>query len=405
MKDKIKQNIFWNAFGSLVYLGSQWLLAVFVVRILGYEDAGIFSLSMSLTNTFYSLANYGIRNFQVSDLNRRFSDEEYIYGRSMTSGAAFLLCVFYCLFCGYEKRTCIAVWLFMCFRICEAFQDVYYGIEQKNSDMKSIGISNILKGIAAATVFFLTAVLSGSLICALFMMFIMITLVLILYDRRHAHIYMTAIKKKDFWNVCRIFWFCAPTALNSFITNYILTYPKLAIEREMGNKALGIYSAIGMPVLIVQMAAVYIFAPLVVVFAEYIQKKQRKAFYRLFVKVIIIIGSIGMIAVAAAILGGNIFLTILFGKESSKYIYILYPLILCTVLTATVWFMSAVLTVCRDDLGLCVSSIAAIIMIIQCSTKLIQRYSYNGASFVLCLALIVKITVMSITLIRKLKDK
>lgn len=68
MNDRIRWNMLWNSVGSIVYMGGQWVLSVLVVRTLGYTDAGIFSLAMSLTNTFYSLANYGIRNFQVSDL-------------------------------------------------------------------------------------------------------------------------------------------------------------------------------------------------------------------------------------------------------------------------------------------------------------------------------------------------
>ena len=68
-KLSMKQSILWNSWGSMFYLGCQWLLTILVVRISGVDNAGLLSLAMSVSNIWYSLAVYGMRNFQVSDTN------------------------------------------------------------------------------------------------------------------------------------------------------------------------------------------------------------------------------------------------------------------------------------------------------------------------------------------------
>ena len=76
MEDKkmsIKTSILWNTWGSLVYLGCQWLLSVLVIRISGFENSGILTLAMSITNMFYSIAVYGMRTFQVADTENEYS--------------------------------------------------------------------------------------------------------------------------------------------------------------------------------------------------------------------------------------------------------------------------------------------------------------------------------------------
>jgi len=401
MDNKVKQNMLWNSIGSIIYVGGQWLLSVLVVRMLGYGEAGTLSLAMSLTNSFYSLANYGIRNFQVSDLKGQFSDKEYLYNRMITSGIAFILCLLYCFLRGYEAYACIAVFWFMCFRICEAFQDVYYGVEQKNADMKSIGISNIVKGIWGTIAFCIAALLTNNLNIALFIMFLSILAVLIFLDKRYSSKYMAEAAIGKWSNAYKMLWICGPVALNNFMTNYILAYPKLAVEQHMGEEALGIYSSIGMPVLIVQMAASYIFVPLITTFAEYLQKEQITAFYKLLLRVIFMTMLLGMTAFLMAKSGGSLFLKIVFGEEISEYVDILYPLILCTTLTALVWFFNALLIVCRDYVSLCISSMISVVILFWGSYGMIEKYSYNGATFALCLALSAKIFIMSVRLIKR----
>ena len=105
MKNKkltVKESVFWNTWGSVIYLGVQWLQTILVVRLLGYEEAGIFSLAMSITNTFYAISVYGMRNFQISDIKKKYSAGNYVLSRVVTGGISLIMCSVFAIVNGYR---------------------------------------------------------------------------------------------------------------------------------------------------------------------------------------------------------------------------------------------------------------------------------------------------------------
>ena len=80
-KVSIQKSIIWNSAGSMVYLITQWLISVLVVRLSGVETAGVLTLAMSVNNVFYSIAMQGIRNYQVSDMKEKYTSGIYVSSR------------------------------------------------------------------------------------------------------------------------------------------------------------------------------------------------------------------------------------------------------------------------------------------------------------------------------------
>ena len=74
----IQENIIWNTVGSIIYMVTQWLITILVVRIAGVDTAGNLTLAISVNNIFYSIAMFGIRNYQVSDVKEKYSNNIYI---------------------------------------------------------------------------------------------------------------------------------------------------------------------------------------------------------------------------------------------------------------------------------------------------------------------------------------
>ena len=86
--------VYYNV-GNFIYLGAQWIISVALVRMGGFEDAGYFSLAMSVCNIFAMIANYGLRAFQVSDIQSKYSDNDYVLSRVITVSFALVLCLIY----------------------------------------------------------------------------------------------------------------------------------------------------------------------------------------------------------------------------------------------------------------------------------------------------------------------
>lgn len=106
---------------------------MFVIRFYGYNDAGVLSLAMSITAVFQTIALFGIRNYQVSDVISKYSDGCYVMLRNITCIAALSLCMLFAVINYYCSEQMLAVLWFMVFRLAENYSDVIHRIAQKEN--------------------------------------------------------------------------------------------------------------------------------------------------------------------------------------------------------------------------------------------------------------------------------
>ena len=118
---QLTNNIIWNTTGNIFYLGCQWLLSVIVLRISGsYADAGVLSLAMSVTGIFVILSGFNVRNYQVSDLENRYTQADYLAHRCITCIVGFVLCMVFALCNNYKAAVALSIIGYMLMRTVEA---------------------------------------------------------------------------------------------------------------------------------------------------------------------------------------------------------------------------------------------------------------------------------------------
>ena len=166
----------------MVYLITQWLISVLVVRLSGVETAGILTLAMSVNNVFYSIAMQGIRNYQVSDMKEKYTSGIYVSSRLIICILSFLVCVGYALIAGYSYGSSLCIVAYCLFKMAEAFYDVYAGICQKKWRMDWIGKSWMVKGILSFVGFVAVLAVTQSLLAAILAMALVSWLVIFFYD-------------------------------------------------------------------------------------------------------------------------------------------------------------------------------------------------------------------------------
>ena len=91
-KPSISRTMLFNTVGSLIYYACQWFLSVVIVRISGYEQAGVLSLAMSVTASPAIIGLFNVRNYQASDLNNQYNQRTYINSRHITNLFSFIIC-------------------------------------------------------------------------------------------------------------------------------------------------------------------------------------------------------------------------------------------------------------------------------------------------------------------------
>ena len=86
-------------------------------------------------------------------------------------------------------------------------------------------------------------------------------------------------------------------------------------------------------------------------------------------------------AIIGAKLVGEWALVLLVGETIRPYVYLLVPVILCTVVTAAIWLLSAVLIAIRNTGGLLFSTVAGVLVSVFCADDLVKVFSMNGTSY------------------------
>lgn len=89
------KNYFWNIIFSILSAAQSMIMLIFVKRLIGMEEAGVFSYSFSVAVLFMHIGNYGLRNFQVSDVNERFSFAQYVSFRVISCSLMIFIQIIY----------------------------------------------------------------------------------------------------------------------------------------------------------------------------------------------------------------------------------------------------------------------------------------------------------------------
>lgn len=404
-KSNIKKNMLWNAAGNIVYLFCQWLITILVANIGSFTDAGVLSIAMSVSATFQTVALFGIRNYQISDIEGKYSDTCYVSFRILTCGTALVLCMLFSLFTGYRSNQLLSIFLFMLFRLSENFADVLHGIAQKNGRLDIAGKSYAFKGIGILAVFVAVFKLSSSLNSALFAMALLSWSCTLVYDVcvvKKLSDFRLIKKAENPWTLAKI---ALPLCAYQFINNAVSTVPKLILEQHTGEEILGIYSSIFAPALLIASAANYLYTPFVPYFAEAYSKRDTRTFIRTFIKIVCAIAAVAVITIIAAIFFGDFALKLLFGEKILAYSYLLIPILISIFASAIFTFLCTICVVLRDFVCLLIACGAGLLSEILLTGKWIELAGINAASYGYTLASCIASTILLFRIMRILFGK
>ncbi len=402
-KLSLKKNIAWNSSGSFVYLFFQWLITYLVVILLGFKDAGIFSLAIAICSIAFAFAIYGVRGYQVSDATKKYSDKTYIVARIVTSLLALGGCLVYLALSRYSPYTTLCIVVYLAFKLSEAYVDVYHGIIQKGERMDYIGKSFILRGVTSNSLFIVCMILTKNLLASIGVLAVSSFVLIFIYDHNKAKIFYAKTNTTSVRKITSLLIECFPLAVYTFLTILVMSIPRISLERTKGTEILGIYASIAIPAVIIQVISGYIFSPMLTVFADHVNQKNFKLFHELLFKTLAYILLLSVVMIMGGAVLGKFGLVFLFGEKISNYTYLFLPILFISSLTALSWFIGLMLTVIREFKGLIIASLVAAATCFFGSGVFISHFYINGASYILILALLLQIGIMSVYMAMKLK--
>lgn len=378
----LRQNLIWNSIGSFSYLFAQWLLTFLVVRLSsGYDNAGNLSLAISVTNIFYNLACFNVRPYLVSDIHQKYSYDDYVSFRFLTSFLSFFLCFLYILFFHYELEQLICIMIYMIYKLGEACVDIFHAIEQKQSRMDIGGISLLSRGVLSVISFTISMLLIHNVNLSILLMTLLSWIFIVAFDFPQVRRF-SKFKLHFKWSTQKeLFCEFLPLAIGTFIGTMCTSLPRQILEIIEGTNDLGIYATVATPAVIVQVASSYVYNPLLVQFSKYRASNMKKKFEKLFIETIFIIIGLGLLFFVGSLFLAEWGLKLLYGVEISKYSYLFFPIIIYTALNGLLWFCHNVLIIFRKLNSLLFINICGFLCCLGSVFFFINIFSMNGVTF------------------------
>lgn len=393
------KDVFYNTFGTFFYFFCQWLITVLVVRISGYHDAGILSIIISTTNLFYCIALFGVRNYQVSDVEENYTDNQYIFLRLITISISLIFFSCSLFIFHFELDTFICCMIYIFYKCGEAFSDVLFGCYQKYHHYKDIAISYTLKGVLTVITFILILAFTESLALTLLANIIAYYFIICFYDlAKLKKCFHMKLKRFDCKALLKI---CFPLMLYSCMVPYLNFITRFIIEKQFGTEILGYYSSVTMVFVVMSTLMGSIFVTVIPNIASYYQNHNMKAVNKSLRNLVLMIFLLAIIACIMAYLLGDFMFSIVFGKAILDYMYLLIPTILASIALTYTTLFSSILVSFRENTKVLYCNLISVIICSVIIMPLVNQFELLGTLY----SLIISLSISSILLIRLILKK
>ena len=190
-KDTQKTAYIWNTWAAMLNSFQSVLILMIISRIDPVTDAGVFTIAFAIGNLMLTIGQYGIRQFQVSDVQEKYSFREYVGARVITSSLMVVVSFFYVgihYWTGaYDLEKSIAVFLICLSKTIDSVEDVFQGRLQQRDRLDIGAKAMTIRLLGYILTFILSYILTKSLIMASLLSFFVSLFLCIVLN-------MTAIK-------------------------------------------------------------------------------------------------------------------------------------------------------------------------------------------------------------------
>lgn len=300
-----RRNMAWNMLGSFLYAFASMVLTMIVVQLVGDEQGGIFTFAFTtFGQQMFMVAYFGIRPYQITDVENKYSFGDYLHLRIVTSLGALAMGIGYILLQGYQPGKAWVVFLMVCYKVIDGFADTYEAEFQRSGRLYLTGKSNTFRTVLSVGSFFVTLYVTRSLVTAGAAAVVAQVAGVVVFDLA----VIGGLDNVDWhWSGagCRsLAASCLLLFLSVFLDFYIFSAAKYAIEGHMDDASMAVYGAIFMPTSVINLVAGFVIRPFLTKLSLCWDKRQLKEFSAVVGRLFFIILGLTVLAVGGAALLG-----------------------------------------------------------------------------------------------------
>lgn len=386
-KDINRSAYIWNALNAMISALESPVILMVLTRTNGVYDAGVFSISFAIAGLMLYVGLYGLRRFQSSDVNERFTFGQYHGMRIISCVAMLVASIIYCIysifFNDYTISKTSVVLLICLVRCIQAYSDVYHGRMQQKGRLDVATKSSAVRYVAEIVVYAVMLIITHNLIIATIAFAIASFVVMMLTSINVGRNYCDY--KPDFTGVQLKLLIVEgfPLFVSLFLNMYISNAPKYAIDAYLTEETQAVYNMIFMPAFMVMLLANFIFNPILTTYAEMwlagTKEKLRKLIKNIYRQMLIIAGLTGAGLLVAFTIGIPL-LSIIFGVDLGDYKPELCVVMIGGGALAYATFFSTVITIIRIQKSLLISYGVVAIGAKLLSGIFVTNYGMMGAA-------------------------
>lgn len=338
----------WNSLGIGAWGMVFPVLTVVVTQLVGVEQAGMFSMAFVTGMLLMFLANYGVRTYQVSDLDETHSFSDYQLNRWITCAIMVAVGVAYCSIRGYAQDMFTISLGVYAYKMVDGLADVYEGRLQQVDKLYLAGASQAFRSVVVLVAFSLCLLITRNLPVACIVMavaaalsFVVLTFPLALFETPKS-------RRVSPSSVARLFKNCFPLFLALFLYALIDNMPKFVMEGVLSYDNQLYFNALYFPAQGILLTIGLIYKPLLVRMAEaWSDPEKRRKFDLIIVLIMVII--VAYTGATALVMGwiGIPVMSFLYGLDFEQFRGLLFIMIAAGGVTAAIDFLYQVITVLR----------------------------------------------------------
>ena len=382
-------NFMWNMIGSGIYSLVSMLLSVVVIRIIGENDGGVFSIAITVSQMMLYIAYFEQRTYQVTDTENKYDFSQY-HGAKIIACALMMVCsaiyIFFLKSYTIEKAEII---MLMCvYRMLDGYADLYEGQFQLDGRLYLTGKSMAFRSLFSASVLLLTLSITKNMRMSLYVAIGAAALGVMVFDLAIEKVYRNISPDFNRVKVFNIFRECFPLFIGSFLWVYILSASRIAVDAHLTNTDTAYYQVLFLPVSIINLFATFFFRPELTDLSELYNKKNYKFFWRKIKRLIVLIAIFTGITMMGAYLVGISVLSFISNCDLYDYKGVLVLLMFGGGVNAGSFFLYYILTIMRKSGQILFGYISTAILTLVISNWFSDLWGIQGAGLSFCISVI-----------------
>lgn len=401
-----KSGFIWNTLGSLVYSFFNAILLVFCTRLNGTEIAGIFSISYATGCILNAIGDMGIRIFQVTDTNRKYKLDDYLFARIFAVILMVLIAIIFVIISGYTNEKLFICMMLIAIRVIDNFSETFQAEFQLNGRLDRAGKALLYRNFLEIAIFAIIDILTENIYISFIAMLAVSILILISYDLRITNKQQKIKLKFNYENTKRIIKECFPLGISTLISMYVINAVKYAIDAFGDNTMQTYFNVLYMPTFVINLISILIMKPLLKPFGEYWNNKEYKRFIKIILFIILFLTGMTVIIEIGALLIGIPILSFIYAINLQEYKLELFLLILSGLFYAASTVIFYALGTIRKQKNTTIAYVISAVFALIISNFLVYNYGILGAtisSVLIMLILLISLLIFFIVGYRKEK--